>query len=163
MSHRHRILVVAQQPKVAERVTSWVRTAGHDVSLETTFAGGRAGLETMPDVLFADVKLGEYNGLHLALRAHAAGIPAIISGPLDPVLAHEAAAIGAIYLEGPLSRTRVLEALAGQLPSRASIEASHSMHRPVTTIAAEAEMLWRAFSEASWPEPLGLTRRGLPN
>lgn len=162
MSHRHRILVVAQQPKVAERVTSWVRTAGHHVSLETTFADGRAGLETTPDVLFAEVKLGEYNGLHLALRARARGIPAIISGPLDPVLAHEAAAVGAIYLEGPLSRTRVLEALARQLPA-ASTGTSHSMHWPVTTIAAEAETLWRAFSEASWPQPLGLTRRSLPN
>ena len=155
--------MVAQQQKVAEKLTSWAAAAGYDVSLETTFAGGKARLDTLPDLLVAEVKLAEYNGLHLALRAHAAGIPSIIIGPPDDVLAHEANAIGALYLHGAIDRGRVLEMIGQQLPmSIASVIARYAQW-PVTTVAAEAEILWQAFSDAAWPQTASLSRSGLPN
>lgn len=165
MNQRQQILVVAQQPKVADRMTSWAGTAGYDVTVVTTFAGAKAQLDMVPDLLIAELKLAEYNGLHLVLRARAAGIPAIIIGPADPVLEREAETFGAVYLREGLSRSVVLEAIHRQLASSAQVPGQYQpgARTPVTTVASEAEMIWRAFSQSPSSETYRFSRSGLPN
>ena len=132
MSTRSHILVVAHQAGVAEQLTSWLDYAGYGVSRANTFAAGKARLaagtsetqgsvhtrEPEIDLVIAEVKLGDYNGLHLALRARAAGIPAIVIGEPDLALEREAENLGAAYLPEMPSRTRLLEAIRQQLPAQ---------------------------------------------
>lgn len=44
------------------------------------------------------LKLGAYNGLHVALSAQTSGIPVIVLGPNDAGLENEARAMGVRYL-----------------------------------------------------------------
>ena len=163
MTCRFRILVVAQEQKVSEKLTSWVKALGHQVVLATTFAGGRAQLEAAPDLLVTELKLGEYNGLHLALRAQAAGIPAIVVGPADDVLERDAEALGAQYFATPVSRARIVEALQQTLASSSGPGTHPTSNLMVTTVAAEAEVMWRAFSRASHAALYAPGRSLLPN
>ena len=162
MTGRSRILVVAQDQKVSEKLTSWAKALGHQVALATTFAGGRSQLEAAPDLLVAEVKLGEYNGLHLALRAQAVGVPAIVIGPADPVLEREAKALGARYFATPVGRARIVDAMQQALDASAPT-ARRASNLLVTTIAAEAEVMWRAFSRSPGTGAYAPGRSLLPN
>ncbi len=51
-----------------------------------------------PDLVIAEVRLGAFNGLHVAMRALWAGIPAIVMGPDDRVLRREARSMGISYV-----------------------------------------------------------------
>jgi hypothetical protein len=44
------------------------------------------------------LKLGEYNGLHLAVRASAQHTPVVVIGDAEPFFEHEAEQLGATYL-----------------------------------------------------------------
>jgi hypothetical protein len=44
------------------------------------------------------LRLHEYNGLHLALRARQAGIPAVVVGDADSVLERDAEQLGATFV-----------------------------------------------------------------
>ncbi len=163
MNCRFRILVVAQEQKVSEKLTLWAKTLGHQVILATTFAGGRMQLESAPNLLIAEVKLGEYNGLHLALRAQAVGIPAIVIGPDDPVLEREADALGAHYFATPVSRARIVEAVQHALEGTMLTGPQTASNLLVTTVASEAEVMWRAFSQSSDTGVYAPGRSPLPN
>jgi len=95
------VLVVAPTPAIAETVTSRLVSLRANVTLVTSFNAARQGLcESTPDLLISEVRLGEFNGLHLALRARSKGIRAIVLGDNDQVTQREAAALGADYLPG---------------------------------------------------------------
>ncbi|HEX2462449.1 MAG TPA: hypothetical protein VHJ58_20060, partial [Vicinamibacterales bacterium] len=72
----------------------------------------------------AEVRLGDYNGLHLALRAKAGNIPALVLGNPDPVLEREAERLGVLYLAHQLSRSVLLSALEQVEPAAAAVEAA---------------------------------------
>jgi len=72
------------------------------------FGAAKTLLEAQPDFLIAELKLGAYNGLHLAIRAAAQGTPAIIIGDADPVLEAEAARYKATFLTTPVDPEHVL-------------------------------------------------------
>ena len=93
-----RILVVAHSPGLAGTLASWLGDSPNEVVLANSYAAAKRQLTAHPDILITEVKLGEYNGLHLALRSHLAGIPTIVLGPDDAVFEHEAALLGATYL-----------------------------------------------------------------
>ena len=118
MPRRHHVVIVAQNPALATALLSWLGTAGYELAIVTTFAAAKALLETEPALVIAEVKLGEYNGLHLALKARAIGIPAIIIGPQDPVLQRDASDLGASYLTSVLRRRRVLDLVAERLGTK---------------------------------------------
>jgi len=83
--------------------------AGMRVTIVQTFAHAREQLQRSPHLLISEVRLGDYNGLHLALRARSSGIPAIVVGKgEDAVLEREAHKLGAIYVPfgGDLRRLR---------------------------------------------------------
>ena len=80
------VLVVAPTPAIAETVTSRLVSLRANVTLVTSFNAARQGLcESTPDLLISEVRLGEFNGLHLALRARSKGIRAIVLGDNDQV------------------------------------------------------------------------------
>jgi len=93
-----KVLVVAQDTRLAMALVSWLRESGCEPALTTSFSDGRNQLEMRPAIIMAQVRLGAYNGLHLALRARAKGIPAIVLGDADPATEREAREVGAAYL-----------------------------------------------------------------
>ncbi|MGH6802141.1 MAG: hypothetical protein ACREC3_02080 [Methyloceanibacter sp.] len=88
------------------------------------FAAAKDVLSTRPELLITELKLGAFNGLHLAIRAGVQGTPAIVVGDPDPVLEAEAKRQQATYLSPPLDPERVLtvvgELLAAALRTRRS-------------------------------------------
>ena len=115
MSRRHHVVIVAQNPALATTLLSWLGTAGYELAIVTTFTAAKALLETKPALVISELKLGEYNGLHLALKARAVGIPAIIVGPQDAVLQRDAGDLGATYLTTVLRRSEVLDMVADRV------------------------------------------------
>ena len=115
MSRRHHVVIVAQNPALATALLSWLGNAGYELAIVTTFTAAKALLETKPALVISELKLGEYNGLHLALKARTVGIPTIIVGPHDTVLQKDANELGATYLTSVLRRSQVLELVAERI------------------------------------------------
>ena len=98
MTQGRRILVVAQSTSLADTLLTWLGDAQHELVIANTFAAAKHHLASRPDLLIAEVKLGEYNGLHLALRGRSLGIPAIVLGAPDEAFSRQAEQLGARYL-----------------------------------------------------------------
>src|SRR5687767_9765856 len=115
MTARPHILVVSQNPRWANALLSWLGAAGYELALVATFAAAKKHLSAQPDLVIADVKLGAYNGLHLAVRARGAGIPTIVIGPNDPVLRRDATQLGTHYLDVESDRDGLLTSVESVL------------------------------------------------
>jgi DNA-binding response OmpR family regulator len=102
-NHLHRILVVASNGSVVERVLRSV--GGQEIEVRSDFESARLELDRHPpDLLVAQVRLGAFNGLHLAIRARGRGLPTrtILIGEPDVVLENEAREQHARYLTWPV-------------------------------------------------------------
>jgi hypothetical protein len=121
MWRRPVILVVVPSPAVADAVVPAFGGGMYDVVVVRTFARAKTHLALRPALLIAEIRLGEYNGLHLALRGQAAGVPTVVIGEPDSVLEAEARNLGATYLRTtePL-RHNLLQALPELLREDAS-------------------------------------------
>jgi DNA-binding NtrC family response regulator len=140
---RHQILLVAPQPKLAGTLHEWLGAAGHDLIEVSTFATAKASLsgnpDSHPDMVITSLKLGDYNGLHLALRAQAEHIPAIVVGPADPVLERDATALGATYLSSTLRRGRLIDLVEELLaPQAAKAEQEMPAQVPAQVLVPKA-------------------------
>ena len=91
------VLVVAQDTRLAMSLVAWLRKCGCEPAVTTSYSAGRDQLEKGPAIVIAEVKLGAYNGLHLALRARAKGIPAVVFGEANAATEREARQVGAAY------------------------------------------------------------------
>jgi len=141
-NHLHRILVVASNGGVVERVLRSV--PGHEIVLRTDFESARMELDRHPpDLVVAQVRLGAYNGLHLAIRARGRGLPTqtILIGEPDAVLELEAKQQHAHYLTWPVDQATlattihdVLSSADATLPD-ASIVAAGSTDGPALAAA----------------------------
>ena len=98
MSSRPRVLLVAPTLALARNLFVWLTEGGYDVTLATSFAVAKAQLPTMPHLVVSEVRLGEYNGLHLASRARACGIPSVVVGEPERVLERDARQMGIAYI-----------------------------------------------------------------
>jgi DNA-binding response OmpR family regulator len=108
-----RVIVVAQNAELAGAVAHALRDSDCQVVAVADFGAARAVLERQtPDLLISEVKLGAYNGLHLAIVARGSRAPthAILIGPPDPVIEAEARRQDAVYLTTPASNQMVIEA-----------------------------------------------------
>lgn len=161
MDHPRQVLVVARSRSLADRLVGWLEEDGRGATLATTFPSAKAQLTRAPDLLVTELKLGEYNGLHLALKAEAAGVPVIVIGPPDPVLQKDAESFHATYLT-TLTRTELLEAVTTLLSAPPAALPVPRLHMPVTTVGAEAELTWRAFCDSGSSQNV-LGRTPLPN
>ena len=110
-----RAVVVDDDPQVLALAGRWLRSAGCDAVMSTSFSDARMQIAVFePAILIADVRLGTFNGLQLGLLAREIRSDVrilIISGWDDAMLRREAEQIGAMFLQKPLSATAFLRAL----------------------------------------------------
>jgi CheY-like chemotaxis protein len=111
-----KILVVDDDAGVRAVLRKMLERAGYCALVAATFQQAKRVLATdAPDLLIADQRLGEYNGLQL-LIASPTRIPTIIvTGFPDSVLEHEARNLGAGYLAKPFSSSALLALIREKL------------------------------------------------
>jgi len=110
------VVVVDDDQTTLRSLEGWLTDAGYDVVSSHRFEDARAYLAAhTPDILLADVRLGEFNGLQLALFVKA-GHPNVLAVVFcdydDPVLAVEAARCGARFVRRPETSAGLLKCLA---------------------------------------------------
>lgn len=97
------------QPSVEDALACMtaLSTLGFAVTVAGTFGQARTAVAAgVPRVLVTDIRLGQYNGLHLVLRARSAESPcaAIVTSRVpDPVLQQEAEHLNATFVLMPTS------------------------------------------------------------
>jgi DNA-binding response OmpR family regulator len=106
-----------------------LRKEGLDVFEATSFQEGKFLWSTQtPDVLIVDIRLGQFNGLQLLMRARSdrPDIQAIITSPFaDPVLEAETRRFGGMFLIKPVDPSEVVEVVR-------AIDSSGPVPTPVT-------------------------------
>lgn len=118
MTPRRRILIVAPSPDVAHTIAEWLSGDEYETVRVGDFAAAKAELDLhAPDLLITELKLGAFNGLHLAIRARVsgAGTRTIVVGDTDRILEAEAQREGARYMTQPLDATTFIEAVRDSL------------------------------------------------
>ncbi len=109
------VLVVDADPRSVQSIAGALRQDGYRVLEATSFAEGKSlWAAQSPDVLVVDIRLGQFNGLQLLMRARfdRPDVTAIITCPFaDPVLEAETRRFGGIFLIKPLEPQQVLEAV----------------------------------------------------
>jgi len=110
---RRKTLIVDDDASLLDALQRSFTEAGEQIVACATFADARRALQTTHfDALITDVRLGEFNGLQLAVigRETYPDLRVIVfSGFDDPVLRTEADHVGAIYLVKPVTGTTLLQ------------------------------------------------------
>jgi DNA-binding response OmpR family regulator len=100
------ILVLEDDGAVAQLYADALNLAGHNVRVFHSFEEARRELRArLPDALLTDVRLGEYNGLQLALLYRMLspnGRILVVSGHDDATIRREAANMGAEFFVKPI-------------------------------------------------------------
>src|SRR5688572_30025363 len=129
MSRPLRVLVVAQATSFANLLISWLTPESYEPVVARTFAAAKIHLDMEPDLLVTELRLGEFNGLHLALRAHSKSVPAIVIGDSDPVLERDSRELGAVFLQtADLRREEFLRLVDSALITAAAAESQNRTH-----------------------------------
>lgn len=109
---RATVLLVNAEPFALRGLETCLLAQGYGVIPASTFQMAKELLNRLsPDLLVADVRLGAFNGLHLAVRSHFhyPDRPVIISHTAyDPVLEVEARRLGATFIAKPLQSPEFL-------------------------------------------------------
>jgi DNA-binding NtrC family response regulator len=150
-TERRRILVVSESLALANNLLVWLSEAGYDPAVVTSFNAGKVHLRTAPDILITELKLREYNGLHLALRAHRDGIPTAVIGSADTGSAIDAEEFGARYVDRDrMDRDDILLLVDGLLSTRRVRDrASQPLEWPFSSGADSTET--PADADINWP------------
>jgi len=105
------ILVVEDDQDTLDGWVELLHHAGYRVTAAASFEEGRRELESSPDMLITDIRLGPYNGLQLVVRARLANpsLPVLVVTAFhDPVLQAETERLKAIYLRKPVDAEEAL-------------------------------------------------------
>ncbi len=128
------VLLVDTDLRVMHGYATALREAGFAVLEAVSFEDGRRlWRSTHPDVLVVDVRLGQFNGLQLLMRARAdrSDIHAIITCPFpDAVLEAETRRFGGTFLTKPLQPWQIVEAVRTASNSQAVTEAVPAVPTP---------------------------------
>jgi len=115
----HVVLIAEDDPATLIGLAGYLRGLGFSVIPLPSYAEAHRIMPfAKPDVVVADVRLGEYNGLQLAVQARALDPPPAIivtSGFDDPVLAAEAERLGATFLLKPFEPSRLRDLIFAKL------------------------------------------------
>ena len=133
MLSRPQILLVGNAGQ-ARALYEPLSTEGYEPLYVQDFMSAKVRLDESPALLVTELKLGAYNGLHLAIRANSKRIPAIVIGDRDSVLEADAARQQAVYLPVPVDPENVI-AIVRKLLDR-SQQTRRSARRAVPAIAA---------------------------
>ncbi len=125
------ILLVGRSGGVASTLASDLASAGYQTLVASEFGEAKALLAKRPSVLITEIKLGAYNGLHLAIRARALGTPALVIGEPDPVLEADAKRQRALYVTPPIDPQRVLGLISELLEAAGRTRRSPRKQVPV--------------------------------
>jgi DNA-binding response OmpR family regulator len=132
----HTVLIVDSNPAALSDTASAFRDAGYHVTTTASFESAKWRLRTVPpDLLVTDVRLGDYNGIHLVIRGRTddAGLQAIVTDTTrDRVLEADATTQGAIYLVKPFEAEKLVDVareLVERRPERASTKVPRSSPR----------------------------------
>ncbi len=110
------VLVVDNDEQMLGLVAGWLSGAGYEVVTCSRFEAAREYLAAHPlDALVTNLRLGEYNGLQLALLASwlGAGTAVLVMSAYDDVvLRRDAVAYGARFMLKPLDRESLVSELA---------------------------------------------------
>jgi CheY-like chemotaxis protein len=132
-----RILVTSPVADQRETLLDWLALPTYSAVAVATFHDAKSRIDARcPDLLVTDLKLGEYNGLHLVVRGKARNpaMRAIILAEPDPVLEKDAEREGAVYMKPPFDRGQFQTAVADTLtPLR---WARRSPHRRIAPLRA---------------------------
>ena len=113
------VLVVDDDVHLLGMVEYWLAEAGYDVVACSCFEAARNYLAAHPlDALVTDLRLGEFNGLQLALQASDPGrrtAVLVMSAYDDVVLRRDAAACGGRFMLKPFDRESLLTQLSDAL------------------------------------------------
>ena len=127
-------VLLASPSGAHETLARSLLSAGYELTVVGDFGTAKAYLEKRPDLLVTEVKLGAYNGLHLAIRAGAKRIPTIVIGDTDPVLKADAERQQATYLSVPIDEPSTV-VLIGEL-LRGSRQTRRSLRKQVPPLDA---------------------------
>jgi len=117
------ILIVDADREALAETTTVLANGGYTVISVDSFVEARKKLSAHPDVVIADVQLGEFNGLHLLARARHENPDCRIiltHRALDPVLEAEASRLGSAYMVKPLASEKLLGQVSYLLKYRTS-------------------------------------------
>jgi DNA-binding response OmpR family regulator len=113
------VLVVDDDVQLLGMVEYWLAEAGYDVVACSRFEAARNYLAAQPlDALVTDLRLGEFNGLQLALRASHPGrrtAVLVMSAYDDVVSRRDAEACGGRFMLKPFDRESLLTQLSDAL------------------------------------------------
>ncbi len=116
LQHHATVLVVDPDGSTRAELSGWLRGAGYTTREADSFEEARRQLgDDPPDVLVAGLRLGAFNGLHLAITARAAypDIRAVLTTSTeDGSLAREARQIDVAVVTRPIRRETLLAAVA---------------------------------------------------
>ena len=99
---------------------------GFHVTVAATFHEAAERLRVPPVLLVADIRLNEYNGLHLVLEGKSArpDLAAIVTSVFaDPVLRSEAEQLGATFVVKPISTEELRAAISRTVLRKADLSA----------------------------------------
>jgi two-component system response regulator RegA len=118
-----KVLVVDSDPNVVRNLGTALRNEGCQTLEATSFeAGKQLWIAEQPPVLIADVRLGQFNGLQLLLRAKAdrPDVRAVITCAFpDKVLEAETVRFGGTFMAQPFNIAQVIAvALASRQPAQ---------------------------------------------
>lgn len=115
MAFPPQILLVTPSADVARTVTQALDGTDFQILTFKDFSAARMAVERRPpDLLISEVRLGAYNGLHLAIiaRGRHATTRAILIGPPDPVMEAEASRQHVTYVTAGADGHAALQAEA---------------------------------------------------
>jgi DNA-binding response OmpR family regulator len=108
------VVIVNPDPAAVAEQAHKLHLAGYRMIAASTFAETRALLSVyQPQALVSTVRLGDYNGLHLAIvaRMKHGPVPTILIGEADHLLEQDAANAGAHYMRLPVSVDELVQAV----------------------------------------------------
>lgn len=119
-----KVLVVEDDSSTRTGLLQLIASEGYVALGASTFEEGRHLLRTeRPDLLIADVRLGEFNGLQLIIGEQHAPPAIIVTGYADPVLEADARKAGAQYLLKPIDVSELMTLINTEL-QRSDVPAS---------------------------------------
>jgi len=111
-----KVLVVEDDRSARTGLLQLIAGEGYVALGAGTFEEGRQLLRSeRPDLLIADVRLGEFNGLQLIIGQEAPPRTIVVTGYADPVLEADARRAGAYYLLKPLDVAKLLTIVHAEL------------------------------------------------
>ena len=113
------VVLVHTDPDVLHRAEALLYDAGYAVVSASSFHAARKALDCVePDLLIADVRLDDFNGLHLAIlsRIERPRTPVIITHTCpDSMLEREASRCEAQFVVNPLANPEFLPSVRSAL------------------------------------------------